>query len=145
MNSLHPLVSQPPFYSRNIDEMYDRILHDRIRFPDLVPEKARSFLSGLLIRIPEKRLGGGERDADDVKEHPFFGNIDWDKLYRRELVPPWSPGVEDALDLQHFDPEFVNEPVPQSVAGGGQRLVCSPVAMRTRGSALFCGVYSLTL
>jgi len=35
-----------------------------------------------------RRLGAGPGDADEIKEHPFFEGIDWDKVYRKELLPP---------------------------------------------------------
>lgn len=28
---------------------------------------------------------------DEIKEHAFFRSIDFDKLYRREIVAPWKP------------------------------------------------------
>jgi serine/threonine protein kinase len=44
--SCHLLTSdnQPPFYSRHCDEMYERILHDVLRFPDFIPLAARDLL-----------------------------------------------------------------------------------------------------
>ena len=41
---LRPCICQPPFYNRNIDHMYDRILHDQLRFPEYVPPVAREWL-----------------------------------------------------------------------------------------------------
>ena len=29
---------------------------------------------------PRKRIGGGEGDADELKNHPFFSPVEWDKL-----------------------------------------------------------------
>ena len=34
------------------------------------------------------RLGSGERDAQEVKEHPFFSSIDWNKLEQGLLPVP---------------------------------------------------------
>lgn len=109
----------PPFYSRHCDEMYERILHDALRFPDFIPFAARDLLHGLLVKDPAKRLGSQPADAAAVMAHPFFGSIDWAALERREIPPPWVPMVGDAMDLRHFDPSFVNEPVPQSVSEPG--------------------------
>mmetsp|Transcript_69545 Transcript_69545/g.96699 ORF Transcript_69545/g.96699 Transcript_69545/m.96699 type:complete len:520 (+) Transcript_69545:84-1643(+) len=105
----------PPFYSRDCNEMYDRILHDSISFPDFVPGPARSFLRGLLVRIPDQRLGGSIKDAKDVMKHEFFDGIDWAALDRREVEPPFKPGVRDDFDLSNIDPQFTAEPVPMSV------------------------------
>jgi hypothetical protein len=35
-----------------------------------------------------KRLGAGIRDAEEIKEHPFFASIDWASTFKRELKPP---------------------------------------------------------
>lgn len=42
----------------------------------------------LLTKDPEKRLGAGKYDAQIVKAHPWFEDIDWDKVYNRELEVP---------------------------------------------------------
>jgi len=105
----------PPFYSRDCNEMYDRILHDILSFPEFVPGPARSFLGELLVRIPDQRLGGSTEDAADVKKHVFFRDIDWAALDRKEVSPPFNPGVSDHMDLHNIDPLFTTEPVPMSV------------------------------
>lgn len=30
-----------------------------------------------------KRLGSGRGDADEIKNHPYFKDIDWIKVYNR--------------------------------------------------------------
>ncbi len=67
------------------------------------------------MRAPDQRMGSGLRDAEEVMTHAFFTGIDWAALDRREIVPPFNPNVDDAMDLRNFDPEFVNEPVPSSI------------------------------
>ncbi|CAF5077608.1 unnamed protein product, partial [Rotaria socialis] len=37
----------------------------------------RTLLEGLLQRDVDKRLGCMGRIAEEVKEHPFFKDIDW--------------------------------------------------------------------
>lgn len=109
------LVGLPPFYSRDCNEMYNRILHDKLRFPPHVSDTARSLISGLLERDPEKRLGSGPTGAEEIKKHAFFSGIDWDELFRKEYKAPFNPGVNGNMDLKNFDPEFVNEPIPGSL------------------------------
>eukprot|EP01137_Pigoraptor_chileana_P006815 Opistho-2@51572 len=109
------LVGLPPFYSRDCHEMYNRILHDKLRFPPQVSENARSLLTGLLDRDPTKRIGSGPTDAEEIKSHLFFKDVDWAKLLRKEYTPPFNPGVSGQMDLKNFDPEFTNETVPGSI------------------------------
>ena len=42
----------------------------------------------LLNRNPYKRLGSGKRDADEIKEHPFFASINWEEAMQRKLKVP---------------------------------------------------------
>ena len=53
---------------------------------------------------PKKRLGS--RGADEVKQHPFFKGVDFDKVLRKEYKPPFVPKLNDDLDLRYFDETF---------------------------------------
>lgn len=61
----------------------------------LSPECA-SFLHGVLTYEASKRLGCGETGWEEVKKHPWFKGIDWDKLYAKEIQPPFQPDTTHA-------------------------------------------------
>lgn len=42
----------------------------------------------LLNRNPNKRLGAGPTDAEEIKKHAFFANIDWEKILSRNYEVP---------------------------------------------------------
>jgi len=111
------LVGLPPFYSENINEMYELILKAPLKFPNFVPMEAQSLLRGLLEREEFKRLGAGPTDGAEIRAHPFFSNIDWDKLYRKEIQPPFIPSFKDD-DTIFFDEEFTSERAIDSFAEG---------------------------
>lgn len=77
-----------------------------------------SSLPQLLNRNPRHRLGA-QRDADELKEHPFFKNIDWEALAQRKVVPAFIPCVESDESVAYFDAEFtdvdVKKEAPSSV------------------------------
>lgn len=50
---------------------------------------AIDLLEQLLERNPAKRLC----DPAKIKAHPYFSSIDWDKLERKEIPPPYVPPV----------------------------------------------------
>ncbi|VDI23929.1 serum/glucocorticoid-regulated kinase 3, partial [Mytilus galloprovincialis] len=104
----------PPFYSRDTAEMYDNILYKPLRLRTNVSSAARSILEGLLQKEKEQRLGA-KKDFHEIKTHSFFSDINWDDLDKKKIHPPYNPNVSGQLDLKHFDPEFVREPVPASV------------------------------
>lgn len=44
-------------------------------------------------------------------EHPFFACVDWDKIYNKEITPPFVPKLTSETDTSCFDQEFTREPV----------------------------------
>lgn len=56
--------------------------------PSELSKESKSLIIGLLNKNPNKRLGAGLRDAEEIKEHPFFYGIDWDAVAARKLNPP---------------------------------------------------------
>lgn len=98
-----------PFYNKDHEVLFDLILHEEIRLPSKLSANAKDILSQLLQKDPRKRLGGGERDGRDVQEHPFFFQMDFDKLYRLEIPAPFVPEIKAADDTSNFDTMFTSE------------------------------------
>lgn len=105
------LIGIPPFYSENVQEMYDMILHADLVLPDrFITAEAQDLLARLLERNPKKRLGSSsERGSDEIKFHPFFKDVNWDEIYNRRAQPPFVPSVKDDMDVSYFDEEFTNQ------------------------------------
>ncbi|KAJ3329384.1 hypothetical protein HDU76_008017 [Blyttiomyces sp. JEL0837] len=61
----------------------------------------------MLNRDPTQRLGAN--GADEIKRHPFFSDINWQKLMARKYNPPFRPDVSSATDTSNFDEEFTSE------------------------------------
>jgi serum/glucocorticoid-regulated kinase 2 len=112
------LVGLPPFYSENMNEMYDLILKAPLEFPSEIPSDAKSLVKGLLERNISKRLGCSKDDFEEIKAHPFFESIDWEKLYAKKITPPFIPKNSETNDAKakYFDPEFTKEKVQDSFA-----------------------------
>ncbi|PWN54052.1 kinase-like protein [Violaceomyces palustris] len=95
-----------PFYAEDTQQMYRNICFGKIKFPrGAIGDDGKQFVKGLLNRNPRHRLGA-QRDALDLKEHPFFKDIDFDALAKKQLTPPFKPLVESDESVANFDPEF---------------------------------------
>lgn len=66
---------------------------------------ATDFILGLLDGDPTNRLGMRRDGEREIREHPFFGHIDWSALVNKEIKPPYQPKVRDAFDTSNFDAE----------------------------------------
>ncbi|XP_054826533.1 ribosomal protein S6 kinase-like 1 [Eublepharis macularius] len=54
--------------------------HTQLYLPERLSCSASSLLSELLKYDPKQRLGSGEDGVKKIKAHPFFSNIQWNKL-----------------------------------------------------------------
>uniref|UniRef100_A0A8C3ANP3 protein kinase C n=1 Tax=Cyclopterus lumpus TaxID=8103 RepID=A0A8C3ANP3_CYCLU len=103
------LVGESPFPGDDEEEVFDSIVNDEVRYPRFLSTEAIGVMRRLLRRNPERRLGSGEKDAEDVKKQPFFRGIDWEDLLQRKLPPPFVPTIGGKEDVSNFDMEFTAE------------------------------------
>ncbi|KAJ1646891.1 Serine/threonine-protein kinase Sgk2, partial [Coemansia asiatica] len=152
------LTGLPPFYDQDNNTMYRRILNEPLRFPTTLPpplrgngtyndscgiqpgtgigKLAQDFIARILERDPQKRLGHGVFGTENVKRHVFFHGIDWVKIYHQEYAPPFVPKVSSIFDLSNIDPEFRNEPIPESILAEGQVDILAEAAEAERQADL---------
>ena len=99
------ITGLPPFYDNNRNLMYHKILSAPLQKSPYMSLDAFDLCSKLLEREPTKRLGYG--GYEEIQKHPWFKEIDWDALYRKEMEPPYKPSVKSAESTEHIDDEFV--------------------------------------
>ncbi|XP_023079357.1 ribosomal protein S6 kinase alpha-2 isoform X3 [Piliocolobus tephrosceles] len=100
------LTGSLPFQGKDRKETMALILKAKLGMPQFLSGEAQSLLRALFKRNPCNRLGAGIDGVEEIKRHPFFVTIDWNKLYRKEIKPPFKPAVGRPEDTFHFDPEF---------------------------------------
>lgn len=61
----------------------------------------------LMDRDPRSRLGASAKDAEAIKEHPFFNNIDWKRVMNKEYELPIPE--KRMSDLIPFGTDFINQ------------------------------------
>ncbi|XP_056453732.1 serine/threonine-protein kinase N2 isoform X2 [Gadus chalcogrammus] len=103
------LVGESPFPGDDEEEVFDSIVNDEVRYPRFLSTEAISIMRRLLRRSPERRLGAGEKDAEEVKKHLFFRNLDWNGLLAKKVKPPFVPTIQGNSDVSNFDNEFTSE------------------------------------
>lgn len=97
-------------------EITKRIVRCSYPVPTDVSPEVQDFIRKLLVKDPRRRLGGGEDDAGELKRHPFFQNLDWEAVARREVPAPFVPQLSHAADTCNFADEFTRMPPTDSPA-----------------------------
>ncbi|KAI4830410.1 hypothetical protein KUCAC02_002040 [Chaenocephalus aceratus] len=102
------LTGTLPFQGKDRKETMALILKAKLGMPQFLSHEVQSLLRALFKRNPANRLGAGPDGLEEIKRHRFFASIDWIKLYRKEMRPPFKPTVGRPEDTFHFDPEFTS-------------------------------------
>jgi serine/threonine protein kinase len=90
------LFSQPPFYTEDLNQLYQKIKNQNLTFPSSASNEAQDLLSKLLKKDPKERLGA--ENKQEIKSHPWFRDIDWDDVLAKKLDPPFLDEYEEDID-----------------------------------------------
>ncbi|XP_074525133.1 microtubule-associated serine/threonine-protein kinase 2 isoform X3 [Halichoeres trimaculatus] len=96
------LVGCAPFFGDTPEELFGQVISDEIIWPEedeALPQEAQDLISKLLRQNPLERLGTGS--AFEVKQHPFFTELDWNSLLRQKAE--FIPQLESEDDTSYFD------------------------------------------
>jgi protein kinase A len=96
------LTGKTPFCKSNSEshyEIYLRVLKGKISFPRGFASSAKELITSLLHADLETRLS----DPVQIKNHPFFADVDWRAVEGLQIVPPFIPKLVEPGDMCHFD------------------------------------------
>jgi serine/threonine protein kinase len=120
------LTGLPPFYTRDRDRLFNNIQYGEVDYKDYLSQRVKDLLSSLFIKDPELRLGSGPNGAQDIKNHPWFQEINWDSLLRKQVPPPFVPNSANGNPIHFFEPEFTRQPAVDSAGREEAKLAGSP-------------------
>ncbi|KAI4377062.1 hypothetical protein MLD38_014752 [Melastoma candidum] len=115
------LQGYPPFFANDPIMTCRKIVHwkNHLKIPEdsRLSQEARDLIFRLLCDV-EHRLG--TRGAAQIKAHPWFRDVDWNKLYEMEAA--FKPEVNGELDTQNFMKfDEVEPPIPSRTGFGPSR------------------------
>ena len=104
------LVGITPYFTTRKEDIFYNIEYGELKIPNFVSKEASELLKRLLERNPSKRLGGGGRDAQEIKEHLYFKDVDWNKIYQKKIKPPTFVNYMDKSIKKYPRPKlFAND------------------------------------
>ncbi|KAB2574724.1 cAMP-dependent protein kinase type 2 [Lasiodiplodia hormozganensis] len=85
-------------------KIYENILKGRVKYPPYVHPDAQDLLQKLITPDLTKRLGNLHGGSKDVMNHPWFAEVTWERLAKKDIDAPYVPPVRaGAGDASQFD------------------------------------------
>ena len=102
------LTGKLPFNIKKAKNLSINFYKQELNFYNM-SEEAKDLIKKLFIFDPSLRLGSN--NSDDIKNHKFFNNVNWDDVWNKKLQPPFIPKLKSDEDLKYFDSSFTDESI----------------------------------
>lgn len=79
------------------DVEQDLLSHD-VQMKEYFSSDFKNLLYGILEKDTRKRL-----TLEQIMQHPFFKRLDWAKVEKKKLKPPFKPKALNALKISKAD------------------------------------------
>lgn len=112
------LSGRPPFKSPSEYVTFQKIVDADYEMPKGISQAAADLLRGLLQVKPANRIGAA--DLAELKAHPFFEKIDWQKLRSQpapEFVPDLEPSMGSASSSFDWELQSLASALPPTASG----------------------------
>lgn len=98
-------MGKPPFRGKDQMQTYNLILRgiDCIQLSHKIPKKAQLIIKRLCRQVASDRLGIQKNGINDIKNHPWYAEFDWEILQNHKMPAPLILPVKDNLDMSNFD------------------------------------------
>ncbi|QDS75134.1 cAMP-dependent protein kinase catalytic subunit [Venturia effusa] len=90
-------------------KIYENILKGKVKYPPYIHPDAQDLLMKLITSDLSKRLGNLHSGSKGVMDHPWFAEVTWERLEKKDIdapyVPPVRAGVGDASQFDKYPEE----------------------------------------
>lgn len=112
------LAGYSPF--REMKNRIDLNIYKRkLKQDPLISDTAFNLIQKLCQTNVEERLG---KNVKDIKNHKFFEDIDWVKLEKKQITPPFKPKIRYQGDVRNFDKMFTDMPINSTLGNKDQTM-----------------------
>lgn len=110
------LAGFPPFTDKDMGVLFRKIQEpEKLVMPPEFSQDAADLIRRLLVIDPTSRLGNIHPDITDIRSHPWFRPIDWDRIVQRNTPGPIAPVLQNPADIGMYQDKQTDEPQPPIV------------------------------
>jgi len=100
------VVGNSPFAAANPSDQMQicrNIVKEPLVFPSWLSSDCRDLIAKLLERDQTKRIGLTHGGTSAIRNHPWFANLNWDRVLKKKELAPYRPKLNDPFDTSKFD------------------------------------------
>ena len=102
------MIGKRPYVGKSRKEIKEQMMSkqiylDTVMIPNDWSEEAADFINKLLVRKDVKRLGF--YNELEIQNHPWFSDINFDKIVKKELISPFIPRINH----DNYDKKYCEE------------------------------------
>ena len=105
-----------PFYTDNDNDLKYMIINEELKFPKNpnISESLKDLIQKLLNKNCEERLGF-QNGFEEIKNHEFFKDFNFDELQEKKIEPPYKPIIGDIFENnKKYEKNFTYEDLKKS-------------------------------
>mmetsp|Transcript_46183 Transcript_46183/g.68120 ORF Transcript_46183/g.68120 Transcript_46183/m.68120 type:complete len:381 (-) Transcript_46183:2-1144(-) len=127
------LTGKHPFIGSSHHETLSNMIS---RHPNLdhqnLSNAARDFVSKLLVKDTNTRLGCCSKGVQEMECHLFYNNLSWKHVLEKRVLVPCKPNVTGPTDISNFEEMYTNEKAVDSVVSNCHSATAYNQKFRTR-------------
>lgn len=82
-------------------QLLERICIGKFKMPSSFSKDLRTLIENILQVDLTRRYGNLKDGVDDIKQHPWFNDINWSQIYQQNVKAPFEPKVEKIFKPQN--------------------------------------------
>lgn len=94
---------EPPFAGSSLLQIFDRIVKRKYKVPNDLSENLVNLIDSILQTDLNDRIGCKGKGAEEIKNHPFFKDMDWQALYDKKIPAEFVPSCEGEDFTKNFE------------------------------------------
>ena len=94
------LTGKVPFQEQDRYKLFEIILKGHVSFPEHLSKDAKDLIKKLMNKNQNKRLG--INSIDEIKNHPWFKDIDFKKIENLEIKSPIKIQLKEEGSTKYF-------------------------------------------
>ena len=101
------ICGYPPFYHKSREKLFSLIKNPIVSYPSDISPESIDFFKNIFVSNPKFRLGA--KGANEIKNHCFFKDINWNDILAMKVKPPFMPRVSRPDETRYIHSEFLEE------------------------------------